>query len=521
MSKDRLIIKWQPQPKQKIVLENPAFELMFGGSKGPGKTDEILADATRYLPNPRYRGIIFRRTYPKMSEMILRTHELFHGIGRWSEQKRTWTFPNIYDKARTGATIKFMHMESEDDKYNIQGHEYQYMAFDQLEEFTETQYRFAILQCRSTVDGLRPYVRSTANPIGVGHAWVKARFIDKCKGDGSIKFFKLVKTIKGEVEIETTPDDPKALSRAFVQATVYDNKILLEKDPQYLRILDTLPEDMRKALKDGDWNALIGMYFKEWNQSVHVIPLSMCLARAAVMPVTRYIALDYGFRAPSSVGWYAVFPDGQAVRYREHYVEGRTYEALAHEILALSRSVRGAPEKIEYMVADPAIWGDIEHHREPKDGQAQGENGFNKMAAVFGDRFPIIRADNRRVVGWTRCRESLTPYKDQHNQMTAPFLVTDNCTNFIRTIVGLVHDKTKIEDLDTHGEDHPQDEWRYFTMSRTTAPRSEEAAPIDPAEDFWDRVRADQKVHDIKQSESVDAPVEHEVMEEGTQVIED
>lgn len=492
---------------------------MFGGSKGPGKTDALIADATRYLPNPRYRGIIFRRTYPKMSEMITRTHEMFHGIGKWSEQKRTWSFPNLFDKSRPGATIKFMHMESEDDKYNIQGHEYQFMGFDQLEEFTETQYRFAILQCRSTIDGLRPYCRSTANPIGVGHAWVKSRFIDKCPPAGQPKFFKLIKTVSGEVEVEANPKDEKGLSRAFVQANIYDNKILLAKDPQYLKVLDTLPEDMRRALKEGDWNALVGMYFKEWRQDVHVIPWEIYHAKQMEQPVTRFIAMDYGFKAPSSVGWYAVFPDDQVIRYRELYVEGRTYEALAQDIVDLSHDKRGSPEKIDYMVADPAIWGDHEHHREPKDGKAQGENGYDKMAGIVGDRFPIVMADNRRVVGWTRCRETLATYKDQHGNETASFLVTDNCRNFIRTIVGLVHDKTKIEDLDTKGEDHPQDEWRYGTMSRHSTPKAfPQAKP--KAVDFWDRVRADQEAHDIREHEESGVTSEVELMEDGSQSID-
>lgn len=514
MSDDRTIIKWNPQPKQLKYLRIPSFEGLFGGAKGPGKTDALLADGTRYIPNPKYKGIIFRRTYPKMAEMISRSHALFGNIAKWSSQNHTWKFYN-------GSTLKLWHMESEDDKYNIQGHEYHFMGFDQLEEFTETQYRFSILQCRSTVPGLRPYARSTANPIGVGHAWVKARFIDKCPPDGTPKFFKLIKTIKGEEEIETDHNDPDALSRSFVQANVYDNPILIKNDPQYLKVLKTLPEALRKALMDGDWNALVGQYFTEWTPNVHVIPYSEYLYRINQgQPVTKFLAMDYGFKAPSSVGWYAVFPEDKIIRYRELYIEGRTYPSLAQDILDLSIDTKGAPEKIDYMTADPAIWGDKEHHAEPKDGKAKGESGYDKMAQVIGERFPILMADNRRIVGWTRMREYLTTYLNQHNQLTANFQVTDNCKAFIRCIPGAVYDKTKKEDLDTTGEDHPLDECRYGLMSRHHIPKAPDK-PKPAADNFWDTVRQDLKTSKLGEGEDNSEVLETEVMEEGGTYLEE
>lgn len=507
------IQEWDPQPKQKIFLKISSFEAMFGGAKGPGKTDALLADATRYIPNPKYKGIIFRRTYPKMSEIISRSHQLFHKCAKWNSSSHTWKFVN-------GASLKFWHMESEDDKYNIQGHEYHFMGFDQLEEFTETQYRFAILQCRSTVPGLKPYVRSTANPIGIGHAWVKSRFIDKCPPDGLKKYFKLVKTEKGEIEIETTKEDPMALSRSFVQANVYDNPILLKNDPQYLKVLQTLPEALRKALMDGDWNALVGQYFTEWQPQTHVIPYAQYLERVNNgQNVSRFIAMDYGFKAPASVGWYAVFPEGQIIRYREHYIEGKTYPALAQEILDLCYDNRGRKEKIDYMTADPAIWGDKDHHAEPKDGKAKGESGFDKMAQVIGEEFPIIMADNRRIVGWTRMREFLSIYNDQHGNPTANLLITDNCKNFVRCIPGAVYDKTKKEDLDTTGEDHVLDECRYGLMSRHNVPKPDEK-PKPAGVSFWDKVRNDLSASKLGEGEDHSEPNGFEVLEEGSSVIE-
>lgn len=516
---DKFSIFWDPQPKQFLWLKNPAFESLFGGSKGPGKTDALLAGSTRYIQNPKYKAIIFRRTFPKMTELISRSHELFHKIGKWSDQKKLWTFPNINNRTRPGATLRFMHMESEDDKYNIQGHEYHFMGWDQLEEFTFTQYIFGIQQCRSTVDGIVPYSRATANPIGVGHAWVKDRFIDRCKGDGIVKYFKREKTVNGEIEVECKSSDPLALSRSFVQANLEDNQILMKKDPQYIKILNMLPEDLRKALKDGDWNALIGQYFTEWRPHVNVISNKQFKAMIEGKQITRVIGLDYGFKKPSSVGWYAVLPEGTIVRYRELYVEGKTYTALAEDILELSCHANGTREKIDYMVADSSIWGDVEHHREPKDGHKQGESGYDKMAQVLSEYFPILMADKRRVVGWTRMREVIENYENQHGQMTAMFLVVDCCKNFIRTIVGLVHDKHKPEDVDTTGEDHAQDEARYVIMSRPQIPKGD-PKPQTPNESFWKRVEADIRSDQVRQDDSNEEPIESEMMEEGSEIIE-
>lgn len=516
---DNHAILWQPQPKQFSYLKNPAFEALFGGSKGPGKTDALIAGSTRHLSNPKYKAIIFRRTTPKMTELISRSHELFHRIGRWNDQKKTWTFANLTNRTRPGATLRFMHMENEDDKYNIQGHEYHFMGFDQLEEFTESQYLFAMLQCRSTVDGIVPFIRSTANPIGVGHAWVKSRFIDRCPGDGTIKYFKKERTLNGEIEVECRSKDPMALSRTFIQANIYDNKILLDKDPQYLKILNSLKEDMRKALKDGDWNALIGQYFTEWKPTVNVISRQKFHEMIAGKNVTRVIGLDYGFKKPSSVGWYVILPEGQMIRYRELYVEGKTYTALAEDIVELSYHANGSPEKIDYMVADSSIWGDVAHHAEPKDGNVKGQSGFDKMTEIIGERFPILMADKRRIVGWTRMREVIDNYTDQHGQQSAMFLVVDCCKNFIRTVTGLVHDKYRQEDLDTSGEDHAQDEARYVIMSRPNIPKGD-PKPIAPAENFWNRVHADIATSKVSEEDKDELP-ETELMEEGSEVIED
>lgn len=492
---------WRPQPKQELFLKLPWYEVLFGGAKGPGKTDALLAESTRQIEIPGYQAIIFRRTQPKLTEIIERSYKWFSGLPAkpaWNGEKHRWTWSNRN-------FIAFGYCKDEKDKYNYQGHEYAFEGFDQLEEFTETQYLFLLAQNRCVNPAIKCYVRATSNPGNVGHAWVKARFIDKLPKDGKPRFFKRV----NDEDVETTPDDPLALSRAFVFATVDDNLILVTQDPDYLRRLEMLPETDKRALRWGDWDIFAGQFFKEWARRIHVIP-----AIDLSLPHNGFIALDYGYSQPASVGWYACFTDGYIIRYREFYSEGYTYEDLAHKIIELN-----SKDVIGYCVADPAIWGDTEHHLHKADtlkpGQIKGESGGATMQRVFGASFPLIRGDNSRIIGWGRVREYMKPFVNSQGDLTAKFLVTENCKNFIRTIPGLIHDTINAEDLNTAGEDHVADEMRYGLMSRPKLPDLP-PQPQTTADLFWDRVRKDRKrVEHITESEEGI----HEVAEDEARLI--
>lgn len=467
-------------------MRSKAYELLYGGAKGGGKSDALLMDSSRHVQNPRFQGLILRRSFPQVQELIDRSHRWFERVAKWHGDLHRWTF-------RSGAFVEFGHCRAEDDKYNYQGKEYQYIGFDQLEQFTQTMYEFITIQARSSDPKLPCYIRATANPGGVGHAFVKARFIDKCSPDGSLLYFKNV----SDEEVETTPDDPKGISRAFIFANIYDNKVLMRNDPKYEMRLDALPEKLRKALKEGDWDSFEGQFFNEWRRSFHVIPeFDNALFHS------KFIALDYGYTNPSSVGWYAVLPSGKIIKYRELYVEKQTYESLMHLILSMSVDVRnGLPEKISYCVCDPAIWGDKKHHVEPKEGFSRGESGFDILQKVAGSRFPVIRADNRRIVGWGRVRDYLKAFADEDGHVDTMFQCTESCKNLVRTMPGLVHDDNNPEDLNTDGEDHAADELRYALMSRPIIPK-EPVLAVSPAEDFWQRVDLDKRrYHQSRQGE--------------------
>lgn len=409
---------------------------MYGGSKGGGKTDWLLIDFLEpsLLENPRYRGIIFRRTFPRLREIIDRSFQYFLGLAQFNKGDRCWEFPS-------GAKLFFGHCQYEESKYDYQGHEYQYIGFDQIEEFTQSQYEFLKVQGRTTDKQIFVRIRATANPGNVGHLWVKQRFIDNR-------------------EPMVVYKDQLGLTSMFIPAKVYDNPSLIENDPLYVKRLEALPEQDRKALLEGDWNIFAGQYFKEWRQEVHVI-------EPYFIPAfwKRFIAGDYGHKKPSSIGWYAINPEGGIVRYREIYKEGLYYDTLAELMCELS-----SDENISYAVFDPAIFGDKQHHSINKDSR-EGKSGAEIMQETVNqwfekhgrqnDSFLITRADNRRIEGWGNVKQYLRIVDGE-----SKFKVFSTCTNFITTFPANVHDEKKVEDVDTDGEDHSADEVRYAIMSR-------------------------------------------------------
>ena len=236
-------ILWKPHPgPQSEFHSRLEDEVLFGGSKGPGKTDCLISEALRQTDNPNYHGIILRRTFPQLKEVLDRVHVLYPQLKAvWNGDDKRYTFPNR-------SKITFGSCKDEKSKEDYQGKQFQFIGFDQLEQFTESQYNFISAQCRTADSSLKCYVRSTGNPGGVGHRWIKRRFIDnRIPG----KTYKREYTLpNGEVITRTS---------CFIKATIYDNPTLLKADPTYLANLMSLPEAERKAYLEGDWNAFTSL----------------------------------------------------------------------------------------------------------------------------------------------------------------------------------------------------------------------------------------------------------------------
>lgn len=465
---------WRPHPAQERFCQCDAYEALFGGSKGPGKTETLLMEGLRQVEKPGYRAIILRRTFPQLGEVIDRSFKYFPKLGATFSGRDqrlelpAWTF-------KSGAKFAFGHVQRERDKENYNGKEFHYLALDQLEQFTETVYLYLMAQNRTSDPDIECYVRSTANPGGVGHGWVKKRFVDpfQINENEYSKELKYFRRNEFDEDIETTKDDPRSVSRAFIPANVYDNPSLIKNDPGYIARLEQLPASDKEAFLKGNWDLFQGQFFKDWRKSIHV-------RKRLIQPTfEKFLSLDYGYANPSSVGWWMVDFDGNMHRYRELYKKNLIYEELGE----LVRELTPDDEEISYCVADPAIWGDRDHH---KKGAIQGESGAETLTRVFRGFTQLIKADNSRITGWNRVRALLKPFGLPGGIKTSRLTVEPTCKDFIRTFPIQIHDELKEEDLDTDGEDHTADETRYAAMSRPEAPKVEADKPKAWTEEYFE-----------------------------------
>ena len=219
-------IVWQPQPKQRQFQERPEYEALYGGAAGGGKSDALLAEALRQVHIPHYKGLILRKTYPQLSELIDRSHSIYKAAfpgAKYNAQAHCWRFPS-------GAKIYFGSMQYTKDRTNYQGKAYDFIGFDELTHFTYDEYSYMFSRNRPTGPGTRVYIRATTNPGGIGHGWVKQRFITAAPAlTPIVDDYQVVSPEGKHIAIRK--------SRIFVPSTVFDNQKLLENDPNYLASL--------------------------------------------------------------------------------------------------------------------------------------------------------------------------------------------------------------------------------------------------------------------------------------------
>lgn len=445
---------WSPQPRQVAFMARPEWEALYGGAAGGGKSDAIVMEALRQVHIPHYKALILRKTYPQLAELIdksLRYYPRAFPKARYNDSKHTWTFPS-------GAKIIFGSMQYSKDKTKYQGQAYDFIAFDELTHFTWEEYSYLFSRCRPNGPGTRCYIRSTANPGGVGHAWVKDRFITAAPPMTTVWMDIQHKDPEGNDVITRR-------GRIFVPAKVTDNPALLRNDPEYIASLASLPAAERAALLDGDWNSFTGQVFTEWvnDPAGYETRIRSHVIKPFIIPEgwRIYRGLDWGFSRPFSVGWYAVDPNRRLYRVRELY--GCTGEPnvgvkwepsrVANEIRRIEGEDPNLKGRRVVGVADPAIFG-----------SDTGESVADMMEKHL---VSWEKGDHNRLAGKMQIHDRLA-----FDERGVPMLyVFDTCKHFIRTVPSLVYSQVDVEDVATDGEDHIYDELRYVCMMDPIAPR--------------------------------------------------
>ena len=434
---------WKPHKgQQTLALQvNDVSEILYGGSRGGGKTDAGIVWLLKESNNPNFRGLVIRKNSEDLADWIDRAGRLYtHAT--ISGKPATIKFPS-------GAIIRTGHLKDDQAYTKYQGHEYHRIVIEELTQIpTEESYLKLISSCRSTVEGLTPQVFATANPGGKGHNWVKQRW-----------------QIGVKPVNKSFPDPVSKRLRMFIPATVDDNPTLVKSDPDYVRFLDSLPEPLRSAWRNGDWNVFSGQYFAEFHPRVHHISEDNAKRLGYGRPHnSKYIGIDWGFANPFACVWIEVTPNNRVFCYRELYGTEKHPTQWGEQISELSRE-----ETIVMSMGDPSMW-----QRNPMSWN-KPENPMYSPTSVanglIGDpsrpMVPNLQpANNNRVNGWRNLAQ-LMHFTDKK----APnfFIVQGSCPNLLRTIPMQIRDEKNPEDVDTTGEDHILDALRY-ALSSVIAP---------------------------------------------------
>ena len=410
-------------PKQIEFCKATNKYICYGGARGGGKSH--VSRIKMCLLALNYNGIqilLLRRTLKELRENhVLQLQKLLKDVAIYRESTKEFLFPN-------GSRIVLGYCDNEKDVLQYQGQAYEVIVLEEATHFTEFQFQTLTESNRMSgnmKEEFVPRMYFTCNPGGVGHSWVKRIFIDR------------------DYKETENPDDYK-----FIPSLVFENKYIMEHDPNYIRTLENLPEDRKQAMLYGNWDVFDGQFFQEFRRDIHVI-------EPFVIPKdwNRYIAIDYGLDM-FAVIFVAVDRENNAYIYNEIHQE----DLIVSDASKLLKSYMN--RKYRYIFAPPDLW-----NRNRDTGKSTAEIFYNNGIA-------LDKCSNNRVSGWANVKEWIKPYKTRNiatgeEYTTSRLKIFNNCINLIKNLPQLQHDEKNPNDCSTepHEITHITDALRYFCVS--------------------------------------------------------
>lgn len=387
-------------------------EVLVGGARGGGKTDVGIAWLLEYIDKPNYRALVIRRNSEDLADWVDRVHNAYRLYGAQIAYK-----PAVI-KFPSGAIIRTGHLKDDQAYSKYQGHEYQRILIEELTQIPdERRYLQLIASCRTSDKSMIPQIFATTNPGGIGHGWVKARFVDPAPAD-----------------TEFTKD---GRTRIYIPATLDDNPYLMEADPNYSLMLDNLKdtdEQLWKAWRLGDWDVFSGMFFSTFRRDIHA------MNKFNADPKEDIVAgFDWGVTAPFVLL-------GANVERVPHNATGRHFNRIKifrcltgnnMTPLAVGKEIAKAIDlnETKFIHADPSIFNK---------GSDMGESIATQMYSAHPKMISkLVKADNNRKLGLATIHQWLSMAPDGKPYM----IISNNCTELLNQLGSAVYDEKDVEDI--------------------------------------------------------------------------
>lgn len=472
-----LELNLQLHDKQGQALLSAANEILYGGAAGGGKSHLMRIAAVLFcIEVPGLQVYLFRR----IEGDLVKNH--MEGPKGFRSLLAEWVNAGLVRIVEgeiefwNGSKLYLCHCKDAKDRFKYQGAEIHLLLIDELTHFSEDIYRFLRGRVRMVglnvpdkYKGILPRIICGSNPGNIGHHWVKKAWVDRLE----------------PMRIETMPPEEGGMRRQYIPAKLDDNPSMTDDDPTYEARLSGLgSRELVKALRDGDWNVIEGAFFDCWDTQRHT-----CEPFTIPEHWSRIRGGDWGSAKPFAILWAAVvsedirstdgfcLPRGALVVYREWYgspddsnkglkltaeevaIGGvRMLDGEAKRFLGILQREEG--DEIANAVLDPSAFA--------RDG---GPSIAERMITASKGEVMWARADNKRISergamgGWDQVRNRLMGESPSRPMV----VIFDTCRNLIRTLPALQHDPNRPEDVDTDGEDHAPDAFRYICMSRPWA----------------------------------------------------
>lgn len=484
-------VAWAPQPgSQAFFLMDTTTEVLYEGTRGPGKTDALIMDFCQEVGKgwgAEWKGILFRQTHPQLRDIIEKSKKWIKRIwpeAIYNEVKTMWEWP-------TGERLYFAHFNVRSDYDNYHGHAYPWIGWEELTTWPSPDCYKSMFSCsRSTIKGMPRKIRATTNPYGVGHNWVKSRWRLPINGET----INGRKPTVGPIIVDSVDEaGNKEPARRAVHGYLDENVLLLRADPEYKNKIKAAARNASElaAWMDGSWDIVAGGMFDdiwyEYRDTIVMEPFDIPAGWKI------YRAYDHGSSKPFSVGWYAVSDGtdlklrdgrtratvrGDMFRFKEWYGwRGQANEGSRMLVADIAKGIIDREIKWGLRAAD-ASWTRVS--RGPADSSIFDDNtngsevsiatDFEKPITINGVKHRGVfweRADKgpgSREQGWEQIRKRLRATKRPpggFREIPGLFITTD-CVQWLRCVPVLPRDELKIDDVDDESEDHNGDETRYM-----------------------------------------------------------